>query len=69
MQTDGRVEHGQHAVRSVHEGTKVRVSVRFSQQQIELLDKLKRDGLESRSDIVAAVLHAYLGEAFGKGRI
>ena len=46
-----------------------KVVVRFNQQQLELLDRLKRDGKfgSSYEDIVVNVFREYIRQKFGKG--
>ena len=46
-----------------------KVKVTFTQQQMELLDKLKQEGTygEAYPDIIRAVFHEYLEQEFGKG--
>ena len=48
---------------------KIKVKVEFTQQQIELLDKLKREGKfgESYGEICAAVFKEYVKQTFGAG--
>ena len=47
----------------------VKVAVRFTQQQIELFDKLKQEGKFGGNypDIVVNLFHEYMRETFGKG--
>lgn len=46
-----------------------KVKVTFTQQQMELLDKLKQEGAygEDYRDIIVAVFQEYLEQEFGKG--
>ena len=48
-----------------------KVKVTFTQQQVELLDKLKREGTygEDYPDIILAVFHEFLEQEFGKGGV
>ena len=48
---------------------KVKVKVKFTQQQMELLDKLKQEGKfgESHGEICAAVFKEYVTQTFGVG--
>ena len=51
------------------ENKKTRVVVRFTEQQIELLDKLKQEGEfgGNYEDIVVGLFREFIRETFGKG--
>ncbi len=48
-----------------------KVKITFTQQQMELLDKLKREGIygEDYPDVILSVFHEYLEQEFGKGGV
>lgn len=48
-----------------------KVKVTFTQQQMELLDKLKQEGAygEEYQDIILAVFREYIEQEFGKGGV
>ena len=51
------------------ENKTTKVVVRFTQQQLQLLDSLKKQGRfgESYTDIVVNVFREYIRQSFGKG--
>jgi len=48
---------------------KVKIKVRFTQQQMVLLDNLKREGKfgQSYEEIIPTVFRKYVKQAFGEG--
>ena len=48
---------------------KVKVKVNFTQQQLELLEKLKQEGKfgDNYGDICAAIFKEYVMQTFGRG--
>ena len=46
-----------------------KITVKFTQQQMELLDRLKQEGKfgEDYPEIVVALFHEYIRQTFGKG--
>ncbi len=53
------------------ESKKTKVAVKFTQQQIELLEKLKKEGRFGNNypDIIVNLFHESIRDAFGKGGI
>ncbi len=53
------------------ESKKTKVTVKFTQQQIELLEKLKKEGRfgSNYAEIIANLFHESMRDAFGKGGI
>ena len=49
-------------------GKTTKVTVKFTQQQIELLDKLAQEGTYGKTypDIIVAVFRQYITQTFGK---